>query len=88
MTDVRDKIEIALDALMGACGFVGESGTERMFGVLFEAVQRVADEWDVVRDSHEDGLCYNVNALLSDAIAEALKSGGNPDVASVDTAVQ
>jgi hypothetical protein len=46
----------------------------------------VADNWHIVDDSHKDGLCYNVNALLSDAIAEALKSG-NLDRASAETSV-
>jgi hypothetical protein len=73
---------------MGACGFVGESGSEGMFWVLLEAVQKVADNWQIVRESHQDGLSYNVNALLSDAIAEALKSRGNSDAASAETAVQ
>ena len=82
------KIDIALDALMGACGFVGESGSEGMFWVLRDAVQMVADEWHVVEQSHKDGLCYNVNALLSDAIAEALKLRGNSDAASAETTVQ
>ena len=82
------KIDIALDALMGACGFVGESGSEGMFWVLLEAVQKVADNWQIVRESHQDGLSYNVNALLSDAIAEALKLRGNSDAASGETTVQ
>ena len=82
------KIDNALDALMGACGFVGESGSERLFWVLRDAVQMVADEWHVVEQSHKDGLCYNVNALLSDAIAEALRSRGNSDAASAETPVQ
>jgi hypothetical protein len=82
------KIDIALDALMGACGFVGESGSEGMFWVLLEAVQNVADNWQIVRESHQDGLSYNVNALLSEAIAEALKSRGNSDAVSAETPVQ
>ena len=73
---------------MGACGFVGESGSERLFWVLRDAVQMVADEWHIVEQSHKDGLCYNVNALLSDAIAEALKLRGNSDAASAETTVQ
>ena len=73
---------------MGACGFVGESGSERLFWVLRDAVQMVADEWHIVEQSHKDGLCYNVNALLSDAIAEALKLRGNSDAASGETTVQ
>ena len=79
-TETERKIDTALGALMGACGFMGESGTERMFWVLFEAVHTVAEKWEeVVEQSHKDGLFYNVNALLSDAIAESLKTHGNPD---------
>ena len=73
---------------MGACGFVGESGSERLFWVLRDAVQMVADEWHIVEQNHKDGLSYNVNALLSDAIAEALKLRGNSDAASGETTVQ
>jgi hypothetical protein len=82
------KIDVALDALLGACGFVGESGSERMFWVLFDAVHNVANNWGIVEKSHDDGLCYNVNALLSDAIAEVLKARDNPDATSTETGIQ
>jgi hypothetical protein len=73
MSNRNRKIDVILDALMSACGFVGESGSERFFWVLFDAVQKVGDEWHVVKQSHKDGLCYNVNALLSDAISEVMR---------------
>jgi len=79
VTPLERKIDVALDALMGACGFVGESGTERLFCVLYEAVEHVADNWDIVDQSHKDGLCYNVNAMLSSAIAEVLAARRAPD---------
>jgi hypothetical protein len=80
--ETEREINAALNALMAACGIAGESGMERMFWVLQEAVQTVADNWDIVERSHEDGLCYDVNALLSDAIAvilqeQAASSGAN-----------
>jgi hypothetical protein len=67
------KIDEALNALMKACGFSGESGTEEMFWVLAEAVGRVIEDWDsVVGASHREGLCYNVNAWLSDEISKSV----------------
>jgi hypothetical protein len=76
VTETERKIDAALDALMKACGFTGESGTEAMFWVLHKAVQDVASNWNIVEESHEDGLCYDVNALLSGAIAKALEGHG------------
>jgi hypothetical protein len=54
-----------------------------MFWVLFDAVHNVTNNWGLVEHGYEDGLCYNVNALLSDAISEVLKARDNPDPAGV-----
>jgi hypothetical protein len=73
---MRDKLEIyhALGDLMSACGFSGESGTERLFPVLLEATEAVDVKWDsVVGQSHRQGMSIDVNGLLADEIASILK---------------
>ena len=73
MTDT-ENIHKALNQLMSACGLCGESGTERLFPVLSQAVEAVDVKWDsVVGQSHRNGLCYDVNGLLADEIASILK---------------
>jgi hypothetical protein len=74
MTWTTEETEIrqALNTIMKACGFTGESGTEALFEVLDCAVTSVAEQWDeVVGQSHRDGLCYDVNAMLAREIAKA-----------------
>jgi hypothetical protein len=44
-------------------------GTEALFIILETAVGNV--DWNIVERSHEDGLCYDVNALLTNAIIDA-----------------
>jgi ABC-type phosphonate transport system ATPase subunit len=67
------KIETALHNLQRACGFdTSESATASLFEVLEEAVERVRRDWGVVDQSYDDGLAYNVNALLSNKIVEVL----------------
>ena len=69
-----ESIHKALGELVSACGFSGESGTERLFPFLLEAVEAVDGKWDsVVGQSHRDGLCCDVNALLAEEIASILK---------------
>jgi hypothetical protein len=72
-TDKHEAIHAALNSLMKACGLDNsESATEVLFGILEDAVLNVADQWDeVVEQSHRDGLCYDVNALLAQAIDRA-----------------
>ena len=36
---------------MAACGFIGESGTEKLFVVLADAVEEVEDNWDEVEQA-------------------------------------
>ena len=68
------SIHKALGELVSACGFSGESGTERLFPVLSQAVEAVDGKWDsVVGQSHRDGLCCDVNALLAEEIASILQ---------------
>jgi len=74
MTDREEAAHAALNQLMTAIGLSGESGTEALFDVLQNAVDDVAGEWHVVEQSHKDGLCYDVNAMLAQAIA---KHGGH-----------
>ena len=65
-----ETLHKALNELMSACGFSGEIGTERRLHVPLQAMEDVDDEWDsVVGQSHRDGLCYDVNALLAYKIA-------------------
>jgi hypothetical protein len=72
VTETNRKIHAALNGLMAACELQGESGTETLFGLLYDAVGNVSDEWHIVDESHDEGLCYDVNCLLADAIEEAL----------------
>lgn len=61
----KDPIYVAVDNLCKACGFdnQGESGTERFYHLLSEAVDQSGDELD---ESHEEGLCLDmVSALAS-----------------------
>jgi hypothetical protein len=72
----EEKIHKALDQLMSACVFSGESGTEDLFEVLSEAIRSVQNKWDsVVGQSKRDGRGYDVNALLAEEIAKGCKSG-------------
>jgi hypothetical protein len=67
-----EEIHKALNQLMTACGLSGESGTEKLFMVLSDAVKAAEVKWGVVEQSHEEGLCYDVNALLADEMVKAL----------------
>jgi hypothetical protein len=72
VSDRNRRIKTALNDLMKACGYSGESGTEALFDVLFDAVHDVRENWDIVEESHEDGLGFDVNSMLADHIEEAL----------------
>jgi hypothetical protein len=72
-TPTNRAIHAALNQLMAACGLTGESGTERLFmNVLCPAIGQVEADWDIVDDSHAQGLCFDVNAMLADAIEQQL----------------
>ena len=81
-TEQQTKIHAALNQLMKACDLSGESGTERMFGILSDAIDNV--DWSIVEQSHRDGLCYDVNCLLTDAIIDAQRPH-EPDAAAPET---
>jgi hypothetical protein len=67
MTKRQEAIRAALCNLQGACGLDNsESSTEALFGILTQAIEQV--DWDIVEESHAEGLCYDVNALLAEAI--------------------
>jgi hypothetical protein len=68
VTETNRKINTALNSVMTACGLVGESGTEILFDVLHEAIAGVHKEWWIVEQSHNEGLGFDVNALLADQI--------------------
>ena len=69
----EEQIYKGLNLIMKACGFQGESGTEALFAVLWNATDAVSENWDeVVGQSHRDGLCYDVNAWLAHMIASAV----------------
>ena len=72
VTEKNKRIHKALNVLMEACGFQGESGTEELFDTLLTATANVHEEWNIVNKSHEDGLCYDVNGLLADAIEKVV----------------
>lgn len=76
MTKQNEEITKALDDLMTACGYKGESGTEWFFGALSTALDEVEENWNIVIQSYEDGLCYNINALLADALENAVINAG------------
>jgi hypothetical protein len=59
-------------------GYTGsETDTEVMFNILSEAVCDVQIvDWEKVERSHEDGLAYDVAALLATRIEEALPHYG------------
>jgi len=80
VTPRQKKIEDAISQLAIACGYVNDDGihvseskTEAFFKVLDDAMIKVCNNWDAtVERSHKQGLCYNVFALLGDALMEAI----------------
>lgn len=66
-------IKAALDQLADACGLSGESGTEYLFRVLVDVMEHIGVSGaSVIVESHKDGLCYDMNSLMADAIEEVL----------------
>ena len=59
---------------MKACRFSSESGAERPLHVLMDATDRVADSWHEVEESDNQGLCYDGNPMLTQAIDEQLEA--------------
>jgi hypothetical protein len=63
----------ALNALMKACGLSGESGTEQLYGLLSGIILEYDEQIRrTIRDSHDEGLCLDVNALLADLLVAAV----------------
>jgi chemotaxis regulatin CheY-phosphate phosphatase CheZ len=79
ITQTNRDIKKALNALMKACGLSGESGTEQLYEILSGIVlERDLEIRATVEESHANGLCYDVNALLADAVAEVLSQTSDP----------
>jgi hypothetical protein len=73
ITQTNRNINKALNALMKACGLSGESGTEELYEILFDVIHDYDRKVrETVEQSHADGLCYDVNALLADAISDII----------------
>jgi hypothetical protein len=70
--ETEEKVYRSLDLLMEACNLEGESGTEVLFDILYQAVQSVDRQWHVIERSHKDGLCYDVNTMLTEEILKFL----------------
>jgi hypothetical protein len=72
-TQEQTEIKRGLNTIMKACGFdQSESSTEAFFEILDSAVGSVAEQREaVVEESHRDGLCFDVNAMLAREIAKA-----------------
>jgi hypothetical protein len=71
--DVERNIYDALNALMRACGLSGESGTEQLYGLLSGIILEYDEQIRrTIRDSHDEGLCLDVNALLADLLVAAV----------------
>jgi hypothetical protein len=72
MTINRNVFE-ALNMLMKACGLSDESDTEELYEILSDIIFETDREIrKTVKQSHKDGLCYDVNALLAGSIADAV----------------
>ena len=71
----EDEVWKAFHVLAKACDLKGESGTDHLFHVLFEACKRVKsrDYKRVVLTSHRDGLNYDVTFLMTDRVLEVMK---------------
>lgn len=56
------EFDKAMDVLMDAFGFKGESGTE----LLYYHIRDMVDELEgVIEASHEEGLCYDMTAAMA-----------------------
>jgi hypothetical protein len=74
MTNRQKAIRTALNQLQLACGLDNsESSTEELFDVLSKAVELV--DWKIVENSHAEGLSYDVNCLLAEAIDSVRNNG-------------
>ena len=67
MTYKKTEIDLAMDHLLKACGLHGESGTEKLFHMLKTAIKELDG---TIEGSHEEGLCYNMNAAIADKLKE------------------
>lgn len=70
-TPLTQDIFDALNGLMAACGLQGESGTEELYSMLGSACEEL-DAEGVLEESHQQGLCYDMNAALAHKLAKRL----------------
>lgn len=70
-TTLAKSLHYSLNELMAACGLSGESGTEELYDMLGRAVEELEIE-GVLEDSHEQGLCYDMNAALAHKLEKYL----------------
>jgi hypothetical protein len=63
------KVREALTQLQAALKLEGESGSEALYLILEDAIERV--DWSIVERSHEEGLSFDVSWLLTEAIIQA-----------------
>jgi len=63
----KSEIYRALNELMAACGLNGESGTEKL-AVVLRDILLDKNMWRTIKASHAEGLFYDVNALLAEAL--------------------
>lgn len=82
-TPLHEDIRHRLSELMQVCGYENsEMSTHHFFDVLYEAIGKVRDDWDAtVGESYRTGLCYDINALLTDAIVDVLNENDRSGVA-------
>ena len=71
MNLLAQNLNKALNDLMAACGLSGESGTEELFDMLNSATAELEAE-EILEMSHEEGLCYDMNAALADKLERYL----------------
>lgn len=64
---ISPEIMDAMNALLAACGLSGESGTELLYYWLADAVEALDG---TIEASHEQGLCYDMNAAMADVLTQ------------------
>jgi hypothetical protein len=67
-------IREAVQGLMTACRYQGESGSEKFAHMLERATSQI--DWGVVEDSHKEGLAYDCTWLIAEAIVDDLVGQG------------
>jgi hypothetical protein len=70
-TPLTKSIYNSLNDLASTCGLQGESGSEELFDMLGAAYLELDAEC-VLEESHEEGLCLDMNAELAHKIEKYL----------------